>query len=235
MRSPRAFWLALLAMSFVVTAACTRPERPAVEPSADAARRAALVTWEARGRVAVRRDGPDAPGQAQGAQAQGTQTQGAQTRGGQAAIEWQQSGDASRLALRGPFGTGGYRIDAAPGGVTLQTAAGADLRREPDLAAAEEWLAAALGWRFPLGSARFWLLGLADPARPAEVVTDASGRPARLRQGDWEIDYPAWRDVDGLWLPQRLTLVSVADGSGVRVRVVIDRWLLDTAARPIRQ
>jgi outer membrane lipoprotein LolB len=205
----------------VVLAACTRPERPAPEPSADPARRQALIRWETRGRVAVRRDGPAIAGR--------------EASGGQASLEWQQAGAETRLALRGPFGTGGYRIESGPAGVALRTATGNDVHREPDLAQAEEWLAGALGWRFPLGSARFWLLGVPDPASPSEVTADASGRVASLRQGAWEIDYPAWQSADGLWLPQRLTLVTRVDGATVRVRVVLDRWLLDTAARPIRQ
>jgi outer membrane lipoprotein LolB len=199
-------------------AACARPGPPTPPPVADAARLAALDRWEARGRLAVRQVGPGASG-------------------GQAGLEWRQQGALTAVSLRGPFGTGGYEIESGPDGVTLRTAAGETVERVADARAAEAWLAAAAGFAFPVASARWWLLGLPDPDRPAEARRDGDGRLLQLRQDGWDVDYAEYRATGGLWLPRRLTLATTqpATGAAVRVRVVIDRWLLDTAARPIRQ
>ena len=199
-------------------AACARPGPPTPPPVADAARLAALDRWEARGRLAVRQDGPGASG-------------------GQAGLEWRQQGALTAVSLRGPFGTGGYEIESGPDGVTLRTAAGETVERVADARAAEAWLAAAAGFAFPVASARWWLLGLPDPDRPAEARRDGDGRLLQLRQDGWDVDYAEYRATGGLWLPRRLTLATTqpATGAAVRVRVVIDRWLLDTAARPIQQ
>jgi outer membrane lipoprotein LolB len=185
---------------------------------ADADRLAALERWEARGRIAVRQEGPGAGG-------------------GQAGLEWRQQGALTAVSLRGPFGTGGYEIESGPDGVTLRTAAGDTVERVADARAAEAWLAATAGFAFPVASARWWLLGLPDPGRPAEARRDAGGRLLRLRQDGWDVDYLEYRASGGFWLPRRLTLATTppATGAAVRVRVVVDRWLLDTAARPIRQ
>ena len=208
--------LVAAALLAAVVTGCTRPERPAPPPVADATRLLGLAGWEARGRIAVRRDGE-------------------RPEGGQAGLEWRQGGAVSTVALRGPFGTGGYELESGPGGLTLRTAGGDTVRREPDPAAAERWLTETVGWSFPVGSVRYWLLGVADPARPADAEPDAEGRLARLRQAGWEIAYPEYRATGGFWLPRRLTLTGAEANATVRVRIVIDRWLLDTAGQPTGQ
>jgi outer membrane lipoprotein LolB len=202
-----AAWRAALLLA-VLVAGCTRPERPPEAPSADGARLLALDHWEARGRIAVRREG-DRPD------------------GGQASMDWAQAGPQTTVALRGPFGAGGYEIATGPAGLVVRSAAGEAVIDDPSPDAAERWFASQLGWSFPVASARYWLRGLADPAVAAEVVRDTDGRVASLRQQGWEVDFAEYLAASGLWLPRRMTLTGTPAGVPHRVRIVIDRWLLD--------
>jgi outer membrane lipoprotein LolB len=205
--SPAGAWRAALLFA-VLVAGCTRPEPPAGAPTADAGRLLALDHWEARGRVAARRDG-DRPA------------------GGQASLDWQQAGATTTVALRGPFGAGAYAIVAGPAGLAVRSAAGEAVIDDPAPDAAERWFARELGWTFPMASTRFWLLGVPDPALPAEVMRDADGRLATLRQQGWEVSYAEYQPASGYWLPRRMVLAGAPAGVPHRVRIVIDRWLLD--------
>ncbi len=64
------------------------------------------------------------------------------------------------------------------------------------------------------------MLGVPDPARPAQETLDGQQRLASLQQDGWEIDYPAYISVSGEWLPSRVTLQR----AGVRVRLIVDGW-----------
>lgn len=196
----------------VAVAGCTRPAPPA-PGVADPDVLLALDHWEARGRIAARREG-DRPD------------------GGQASIEWQQAGPTTTVVLRGPFGAGGYQLTSGPAGLVVRSAAGETLIDDPSSDAVERWFATQLGWTFPVASARWWLLGVADPAAAADVVRDADGRLALLRQQGWEVSYLEYREAAGLWLPRRLTLTGAPAGVPHRVRIVVDRWLLDIPHGP---
>jgi outer membrane lipoprotein LolB len=191
--------LALTAL-LLLSACALRPVEPpaALERATRDARLAALPGWEARGRIAVR----------------------AGDSGSQGSLHWLQQGEAAQLRVSGPFGAGAYeiswdrqalRIVSSRGEVTADYA-GAD--------AAEQFLEAQLGWSLPVGSSRYWMLGLADPGAAAEMLADGDGRPAIIRQHGWAVAYDDFTLQDGLWLPRRITVESVR----ARVRLVIDRW-----------
>jgi outer membrane lipoprotein LolB len=172
------------------------PAPPAAEREA---RLLALDPWEFRGRVAAR-SAPD--------------------RGGQASLDWRQTGDASRIRIRGPFGAGAYQIDWDPLQVTVTTRDGEVALDELGPDAAERFLARELGWSVPVRSARYWVRGLADPAANAAPLLDELGRLAQLTQSGWQIRYEEYALKDSLWLPRRL----VMEGGPARVRLVIDTW-----------
>ena len=86
--------------------------------------------------------------------------------------------------------------------------------------AAAAFLQEQLGWSFPAASARYWILGLRDPAAAGEERFDAAGELAGLRQGGWSVSYQGFADVEGERLPTRITL----EGPDARVRLVIDAW-----------
>jgi outer membrane lipoprotein LolB len=91
-------------------------------------------------------------------------------------------------------------------------------RLDADAARAE--LERRIGFEPPIGSLRYWVLGVPDPASPAAEELDAEARLARLEQNGWQIEYTGYAAVDGRWLPQRLTLRR----DDVRVRLLVERW-----------
>ncbi len=133
-----------------------------------------------------------------------------------ARLLWQQTGTRSTVALDGPLGAGGVQITSDGSSLTVVTSRGDHLNDE----AARSELATRLGFDPPLASLRYWVLGVPDPARPAQETLDGQQRLASLQQDGWEIDYPAYISVSGEWLPSRVTLQR----AGVRVRLIVDGW-----------
>lgn len=195
---------ALLAVLLI--AGCTTLQREAPLPTA--AREFGLLgmeSWSLRGRIAVR----DSEGE-----------------GGQAGVSWQQRGPGSYLDLAGPFGAGRVLLTFEPGRAAAMTA-DEERRMEytgPD--AAERFMADQLGWSFPVASARYWVLGLADPAAQADLQLDAAGLPATLRQHGWNIGFERFADVDGYAMPVKLRL----ENGRFRLRLVVSDWKLFESA-----
>ncbi len=198
------WWVAVPALVLVILGGCTLV-RPAAEPPLDWAVRddrvAALLDWQARGRLAVK-------------SARG---------GGQGDMLWRQTADAARIRVSGPFGAGAYEIRWDPRTVSVTSRNGESVREWRGATAAETFLGEQLGWPFPAASTRWWLLGLADPASPALREFTAQGELMRLEQLGWTISYERYAPTAGLLMPARLTLES----GEARLRVVIDRWCLE--------
>ena len=133
-----------------------------------------------------------------------------------AKLRWKQEGARSQVALDGPLGVGGVRIDAQ--GATLNVTTAHGDRFDSDDARRE--IATRLGFEPPLASLRYWVQGVPDPSHPADEVLDADQRLAVLRQDGWQIDYTGYSAVRGQWLPSRMTLRR----DDVRVRLVVDGW-----------
>jgi outer membrane lipoprotein LolB len=134
-----------------------------------------------------------------------------------AGLRWTQEGALSHVALEGPLGAGGVQITAEGPTLSIVTSRGEHL--DSDAARAE--LGSRLGFEPPLNSLRYWILGVPDPAQPAqEAVDQQQQRLQSLQQDGWQIDYGGYMSVGSEWLPARMTLQR----AGVRVRVVVDGW-----------
>jgi len=168
------------------------------------ARRSALLQladWSFRGRVAVRY-GSD---------------------GGQGGIDWAQVASETRVRVNGPFGAGAWELVWTPTEVVL-TRRGEDRSEHytgPD--AAESFMREQLGWSFPAGSTRYWVLGVLDPAFDGlEVFDPEDGDLVRLEQGGWTVSLERFVQQDQLLLPDRLVL----ENPRTRIRLAISRWAL---------
>ena len=192
---------AVIASLLLLAGGCATLAPPASSPASQPwpERRSALQRLEAfelRGRVAV------AAGES----------------GFNASLRWTQRGATARVDLAAPLGIGAAHI-AQDGeqlvvttsrGVRLAGAeAGAEIERE-------------FGFQPPFASLRYWLLGAADPASPAEETLDGEQRLAHLVQDGWRIDYADYQVAAGQWLPRRVTLRRAA----VRVRLLVQAWRL---------
>jgi outer membrane lipoprotein LolB len=133
-----------------------------------------------------------------------------------ARLRWQQRGGESELALDGPLGVGGVRITSNGDSLKVINSRGEQLDSE----AAKQEIESKLGFEPPIASLRYWVLGVPDPATPADEVLDDSQRLATLKQDGWQIDYTAYADVRGQSLPSKATLTR----EGVRVRLFVDDW-----------
>ncbi len=185
--------LGLAILSGCVSAPARKPAAPAPWPQ----RRAQLQSldpFELTGRVAV----------------------AAGSEGFTAHLDWQQQGPRSTVQLNGPLGVGGVHVVANGGSLDVETSQGRRLTSEE----ARAELARELGFDAPLGSLRYWVLGVPDPAGPAAETLGANQRLASLQQDGWQIVYSAYTSAGGDWLPQRMVLRR----GTVRVRLVVDRW-----------
>jgi outer membrane lipoprotein LolB len=134
-----------------------------------------------------------------------------------ASLRWIQAGTTSQVSLEGPLGAGGVQITASGDSLNIVTARGDHL--DSDAARAE--LDARLGFDPPLGSLRYWIQGVPDPASPAkEKIDPQQQRLQSLEQDGWQVDYTGYMPSGGASLPAKLTLQR----AGVRVRVVVDGW-----------
>jgi outer membrane lipoprotein LolB len=141
---------------------------------------------------------------------------------GQGKIIWLQNGEDTDISLSGPLGSGAVNIHWVPDEVVVS---GADLdvqHRYTGSDAAEQFLAEQLGWQFPAASIRYWLLGLPNPDFAYTQNFSADGALLGLQQLGWTVDYQRFAAVNGYVLPAKLQV----QGDAVRLRVVIDDWLL---------
>ncbi|WJW75947.1 lipoprotein insertase outer membrane protein LolB [Thiohalobacter sp. IOR34] len=136
--------------------------------------------------------------------------------GWHAGLLWRQDRERYRLRLSGPFGQGALLLEGDAGGVVLREANG----REQRASDAEALLYRTTGWELPLAGLRYWVRAQVQPGLPFELQRDAMGRPLRLRQGGWRIDYRRYRRYGDGELPALIRLST----DGVSVRLVIDDW-----------
>jgi outer membrane lipoprotein LolB len=134
------------------------------------------------------------------------------TQGWQATLNWRQAELYAEVHLSGPFGVGALALKQGPDGLSLNGA--------PPSTAVLAQVQDKLGFELPLDHLRFWLLGVPDPAAPADVMRNGEGRAQQLTQSGWSVVYDRYQAVSGDVLPAHLVLSRDA----VRIRIAIDQW-----------
>lgn len=140
------------------------------------------------------------------------------TDGFSASIQWQQQGEVSDVLLRAPLGVGGARLNYDGRDLHVTDSHGTQL----DGDAARQEIQRVFGFDPPLGSLRYWLLGVPDPATAASETLDEAQRLSRLQQGEWQVDYADYLEASGHWLPRRLALHR----GPVKLKLQVSRWQL---------
>jgi len=130
---------------------------------------------------------------------------------------WWQRDEFFRATVSGPLGVGTVKIDGERGQIAVTDKDGA----VTEMRDAETELRQKYGWTIPIGSLRYWALGIPDPALPVDTDFSDDGRLATLRQGNWTVDFPEYREGGGQLMPRRITAVD----DDAKVRLVIDRWI----------
>jgi outer membrane lipoprotein LolB len=134
--------------------------------------------------------------------------------GGSGRIEWRQQGDRYEVALSAPITRQSWRLTGGPDGARLEGLEGGT-RQGPDAAGL---LFQATGWDIPVTALADWLRGLqAEGAAEPKIEPGWDGRPVKIEQGGWSIDYEWPKQGD---LPKRLD----ARRDQARVKLVVDTW-----------
>jgi outer membrane lipoprotein LolB len=130
-------------------------------------------------------------------------------------IHWRHAPAADEWTMFSPLGQVIAQLVSSPAGAHLQTADGRQISA-PD---AQAMLPELLGVAVPIEGLRYWVQGAARPG--ARVLSrDPLGRPARITDAGWIIDYTDYAAPGADAPPRRID----AHWGEARVRLVIDTW-----------
>ena len=139
--------------------------------------------------------------------------------GGSASLNWEQHQETFHIHLSSPLGQTIFDLTGNDHSVALQTAEGEHL----SAATPEALLTLKTGWHMPVTNLVYWIRGIPVPDKPLYTKYDDYGRLAELIQPpDWRIEYQDYQMVNGLALPQRMTLTSPT----VKLKLLISSWQL---------
>ncbi len=133
-----------------------------------------------------------------------------------ASLLWRQDGREVDARLHGPLGVGAIHLDGNERKLRLERGNG----EEEVLYRPEIELRRRYGWTVPVGSFRYWVLGIKDPRSDANLVLDGTGLLSSLEQGDWRVVYRDYQQVAEGRLPKRL----VATSGDIKLTVSIKSW-----------
>lgn len=142
----------------------------------------------------------------------------AKGKGYNARFAWRHDLNQDAIDVSNPLGQTMARLALSGANARFYDSKG-ELRAEDDVESLSE---RELGWRLPALGLRYWVLGLADPARPASWLDTPAER--QLNQDGWVIRYAAGNPNDA---PSQLTL-SRPD---LEVRIALYDWQLGEVAR----
>jgi len=131
-------------------------------------------------------------------------------------LAWEHRNGNDRILVSNPLGVGLAEIETTPTLSRLHTADG-QTRESVDADALMEEIT---GQPLPIRRLPDWLLGRASPT--ARLKKDELGRPLRLAEAGWLIDY-AYADAAPDALPE---LVTLSRNGEIELRLRIEEWRL---------
>jgi outer membrane lipoprotein LolB len=143
--------------------------------------------------------------------------------GGSGRIDWQQQARQYVVSLSAPVTRQSWTLrgDSENRSGRLNGVEGGPRQGED----AQQVLLEATGWDIPVNQLPDWVRGLvAEGATAAEIDRDAEGRPRRVRQMGWDIQFLDWYPAEGdrPVLPRRIEAVN----GDAKVRLLVDGWVL---------
>jgi outer membrane lipoprotein LolB len=133
-----------------------------------------------------------------------------------ASLRYQQDAARAAMALDGPMGLGGMRLELAGEELQVTTSSGESL----DGSAARAEIERRLGFPMPLAELRWWLLGLPAPGDAALDQDAVTGEIRGFQQFGWKVHVETREPALGFSLPKRLTVQR----EGARLKLAVDRW-----------
>jgi outer membrane lipoprotein LolB len=132
-------------------------------------------------------------------------------------LRYRQQQQRADLALDGPMGIGGMRMEFDERELRVTNSRGETL----DGAAARAEIESRLGFDLPLAELRWWLLGLPAPGLPAERhEAGIGGAITDFQQNGWRVSINSRAPGLGFSLPERLT----AEKEGARMKLLVENW-----------
>ena len=131
-------------------------------------------------------------------------------------LRYQQQEQRADLAMDGPLGMGGVRVNVDGEAVTISNSRGESF----DGPAARDELEQKLGFTLPLTQLRWWLLGLPAPGEAALEQDPVTGEIRAFQQIGWRVSIDSRAPALGFALPQRLTVTR----DGARMKLLIETW-----------
>jgi outer membrane lipoprotein LolB len=132
-------------------------------------------------------------------------------------LRYRQQQQRADLALDGPMGIGGLRMEFDARELKVTSSRGETLNG----AAARAEVESRLGFELPLAELRWWLLGLPAPGMPAEKHEAAGGGAITdFAQNGWRVSIHSRAPGLGFSLPERLT----AEREGARLKLLVESW-----------
>lgn len=129
-------------------------------------------------------------------------------------VRWRQYLNTYDMVFNGPMGIGTMRLDVDEKSARLTHNDGSQsVARD-----AQQLLYEQMGVQLPLVYLRYWILANIAPFIDGQQTLDDSGRPLRIEQDGWVIQYKRYQDIDGRVVPR---LIHVT-GEELKLRLVID-------------
>lgn len=204
-------YLALLCTSALVLTACSSQLKPATSgsvmkaanPEAAWAERQRVLSqmqqWQLKGRVGLQ----------------------LREQSWSFGLDWAQRNSRQyEMQIQNPL-TGGLMATVLETGsqVTLKAADG-KVYQDTD---AERLLARQLKMNLPLKNLQYWARGLPSPNVAVDAVKlDAAGRPTRLQQAGWVVDYASYEGNGTQALPSKIQLEKASER--VKAKLVAKEW-----------
>ena len=136
-------------------------------------------------------------------------------------LDWAQRNSRQyEMQIQNPL-TGGLMATVLETGsqVTLKAADG-KVYQDTD---AERLLARQLKMNLPLKNLQYWARGLPSPNVAVDAVKlDAAGRPTRLQQAGWVVDYASYEGNGTQALPSKIQLEKASER--VKAKLVAKEW-----------
>lgn len=130
-------------------------------------------------------------------------------------LDWQQNNGDYTIRITAPLGQGSLLLQGDATSVLLQTSEGETVSAEDP----GQLLYQEFGWKVPVASLRYWVLGLPAPGESVEAL-DEYGRLSHLQQAGWEIEFLDYEVQHGVELPGRVFVSN----HQAKVRLVINEW-----------
>lgn len=137
-------------------------------------------------------------------------------RGFSGPLRWKHTEEGDHFSLYSPLGAQVADIQSTKDGVTLVT----NDRKTYKADTAETLLQNTMGWSLPLTGLSDWILGRPTNSPHEIVALDDHGRLKRLKQDGWDIEYAAYKTVDGTDLPGKVLLRS----QQLDLKLLVEQW-----------